>query len=789
MRQTDSDVAKLSASFPHWEKTKDLVDQCLDIILNYRQSGHPGGSRSKVYPFLATLLSGAMRWDIRKPEKRFGDRFVLGAGHAIPLVYTTLAVLNEAMKLKYQRTGDSKYLVPEARRMNWDDLLGFRRRGGLSGHAEMEGKTLFLKFNTGPSGHGSPAAAGQALALKRAGAGQVRVFIFEGEGGLTPGVTHETMNSAWGLGLDNLYYVVDWNDYGIDEHRVSSSVYGTPEDWFGSHGWRVFGTEQGEDWKSVTDALLTMVFQKDTDLRPAVTWVKSRKGRGYLSYDHASHGTPHKLNSEKFWALRKEFAAKYGATFVNVDGAAPRDEKTLAAEFEANLKAVFEVLKKDEALVDYLAERLVELGDSVPEQIEGFKLAAGSPADAKTGAAPQTPASPFGDKRLYDYRRYPTDLYLKPGSSAANRAALARWGAWVNAFGAKEYGRPLFVVSSADLAGSTNIDGFAKAYGDFPGYGWYQRYGGPEGSLLPQEITEFANAGIMTGMASVNLSNDPEKEFDGFWGATSTYASFSYLVYGSLRLYSQLTQDCQLKTGKVIYVAGHSGPETADDSRTHFGIFSPGVTRLFPKGQVINLHPWEYNEVPVLLGAALATEVPIVALHLTRPAIQLPDRAKLGIPSHFEAAKGAYVLKETDPARPRGGTLFVQGTSAVDGILKILPQIEKLNCKVVCVVSAELFARQSPAYRAKVVSPEDKADSTVVSTQAKILMDDWFFNPLAADYALTSDWDDRWRTGGNLDEVLDEARMSPAWLLKGIGRFVKDRERRLSLLRSELGVK
>jgi transketolase len=789
MRQTDSDVAKLSASFPHWEKTKDLVDQCLDIILNYRQSGHPGGSRSKVYPFLATLLSGAMRWDIRKPEKRFGDRFVLGAGHAIPLVYTTLAVLNEAMKLKYQRTGDSKYLVPEARRMNWDDLLGFRRRGGLSGHAEMEGKTLFLKFNTGPSGHGSPAAAGQALALKRAGAGQVRVFIFEGEGGLTPGVTHETMNSAWGLGLDNLYYVVDWNDYGIDEHRVSSSVYGTPEDWFGSHGWRVFGTEQGEDWKSVAGALLTMVFQKDTDLRPAVTWVKSRKGRGYLSYDHASHGTPHKLNSEKFWALRKEFAAKYGATFVNVDGAAPRDEKTLAAEFEANLKAVFEVLKKDEALVDYLAGRLVELGDSVPEQIEGFKLAAGSPADAKTGAAPQTPASPFGDKRLYDYRRYPADLYLKPGSSAANRAALARWGAWVNAFGAKEYGRPLFVVSSADLAGSTNIDGFAKAYGDFPGYGWYQRYGGPEGSLLPQEITEFANAGIMTGMAGVNLSNDPEKEFDGFWGATSTYASFSYLVYGSLRLYSQLTQDCQLKTGKVIYVAGHSGPETADDSRTHFGIFSPGVTRLFPKGQVINLHPWEYNEVPVLLGAALATEVPIVALHLKRQDIHLPDREKLGIPSHFEAAKGAYVLKETDPARPRGGTLFVQGTSAVDGILKILPQIEKLNCKVVCVVSAELFARQSPAYRAKVVSPEDKADSTVVSTQAKILMDDWFFNPLAADYALTSDWDDRWRTGGNLDEVLDEARLSPAWLLKGIGRFVKDRERRLSLLRSELGVK
>ncbi len=44
------------------------------------------------------------------------------------------------------------------RALVWQDLLLFRRRGGLSGHAEMEGRTLFLKFNTGPSGHGSPAA-------------------------------------------------------------------------------------------------------------------------------------------------------------------------------------------------------------------------------------------------------------------------------------------------------------------------------------------------------------------------------------------------------------------------------------------------------------------------------------------------------------------------------------------------------------------------------------------------------------------------------------------------------
>jgi hypothetical protein len=42
--------------FVHWEKTKDLVDQCIDLMLNFRQSGHPGGSRSKVHAMLSTLL-------------------------------------------------------------------------------------------------------------------------------------------------------------------------------------------------------------------------------------------------------------------------------------------------------------------------------------------------------------------------------------------------------------------------------------------------------------------------------------------------------------------------------------------------------------------------------------------------------------------------------------------------------------------------------------------------------------------------------------------------------------
>ena len=767
---------ELSREFDHWEKTKDLIDQLIDVILNYRQSGHPGGSRSKVHALIVTLLGGVMRWDIRHPEKRFGDRFVLVGGHTIPLVYCTLALLNESLRIKYTQTGDARYLVPnpEKRMLTWEDLLKFRHRGGLSGHAEMEGKTLFLKFNTGPSGHGSPAAAGLALALKRAGAEGVKVFAFEGDAGLTPGAAHETMNSAWGLALDNLYFVVDWNDYGIDDHPVSSVVYGTPTDWFASHGWRVSSAEFGSEWGPVTQAILTMVLGPNPNRVPSVAWVKTRKGRGYLKYDNPSHGAPHPMNSDLFWQTKRPFAEKYGAQFTNFGGPAPGDAALRRAEFEANLKAVIQVLHRDQGLVDYLADTLVALGDSVPQELPAFRL-------AKRG-------NPYQDGRLYDYRNYPADIYVTPGTSTANRAALAKWGAWVNAFGAKEYGRPLVLACSADLADSTNISGFAKGYGDFPGYGRYERFGTPEGVLLPTEITEFANSGMLAGMATVNFAPNPEDAFDGFWGACSTYGSFSYLKYGMMRLLSQLAQDCQWKVGKVIWVAGHSGPETADDSRTHFGIFEPGVTQLFPEGHVINLYPWEYNEVPVLLGAALRQEVPIVALHLTRPPIEIPDREKLGMASHFEAARGAYLVREYRPGRPKGGVLIVQGTSAMVSIVKILPELDKrdLNVKIVYAASPQLFALQSKEYVQQVLSAGDRADSTVLTTQARWLMHDWLFNKVAEEYAMSSDWDNRWRTGGTLDEVIEEAHLSPEWVLEGIERFVRDRDARLGRLQAEL---
>ncbi len=328
--------------------------------------------------------------------------------------------------------------------------------------------------------------------------------------------------------------------------------------------------------------------------------------------------------------------------------------------------------------------------------------------------------------------------------------------------------------------------GFAKDFGDLPGWGWYERDANPRGTVLPQEITEMANAGILAGMASVSFSPDPRESFDGFWGACSTYASFSYLKYGPLRLFSQMAQDSELKLGKVLWIAGHSGPETAEDSRTHFGIFETGVTQLFPEGAVIDLHPWEHNEVPVVLGAALATDVPIVALHLTRPPVPIPDREALGIPSHFEAARGAYVMRPFRDGQAPMGTVFVRGTVPTANVVKLLPELDRagLNVKIVAAISPQLFRLQDVAYREATVSVADRWDAMAVTNGARRLMADWLSGPVADDYTLSADRDDRWRTGGSVDEVMEEAGLGPEQILVGIERFVRERADRVARIQA-----
>ena len=143
----------------------------------------------------------------------------------------------------------------------------------------------------------------------------------------------------------------------------------------------------------------------------------------------------------------------------------------------------------------------------------------------------------------------------------------------------------------------------------------------------------------------MNFAENPEAEFQGFYTATSTYGAFVYLHYGLMRLYSQLAQDNQLKVGKVLWIAGHSGPETADDSRTHFGISRQASRSCSRTATSSTCTLGAQRGAGVARRGARAEG----ADHRAAPdpaAGRGADRAALGMPSHFAAASGAYVMRE-----------------------------------------------------------------------------------------------------------------------------------------------
>jgi len=98
------------------------------------------------------------------------------------------------------------------------------------------------------------------------------------------------------------------------------------------------------------------------------------------------------------------------------------------------------------------------------------------------------------------------------------------------------------------------------------------------------------------------------------------------------------------------------------------------------------------------------------------------------------------------------------------------------------VISPQLFALQDAAYRDRIAGERDLWDGMVITNRARKTMGRFLANPVAWEYSMGSDWDDRWRTGGTVDEVVDEAHLGPTHILEGIERFVRDREKRIGML-------
>jgi transketolase len=807
---------------------------CMTLVLlgNYAQTGHFGGPLAytpfNVAAHLARHEKGGLRYDYRRPKHPYGDKFMLAAGHCAPTCYALWMIMGEALSRKYQATGDRRYYVAPDVSMLPVDALGFRRGAGalktlladhglsdhprfaqakgrgiraLSGHIESTDVTNDV--NGGPSGVGIATAAGKAAFWDIVGApmGSPKIFAFEGEFAMCAGHAQELKTQAIALQTGKrLRVFFSDNNAGIDDALIGGVVaskfdgYRLRDQWT-SYGWNVFSIRDGHDYDQIVDVLKTMEDWDPTDRRPMIVFGKTTKGYWPAAIDgtipgsgaqivgYASHPFGFKMNSPYIVSLAQTFEERYGVQFAGIREGAVTDPRERLLQFKTNIDVAMSVLDQN-GLEEWLSDRLVEIGDAIKDEfplridvkrdpfIDERLRVANLPEEPQTLAV-KNPAS-GAEKQVT------IALFRKAGEAAGARRGISEIIKWLNYV----TGNRVLTVA-ADLSESVNLE-----HGSI--WGHYDPETNPSGTRLKAAIQEAGNVSTAIGLVSQNASVDPDK-FAGVWAFSGTYGAFTPLMYLPARVWSQQNQDSKFRTGVLHILAAHSGPETAADARTHFGIFSPQVWKLFPRGHVINLSFWDYNDVaPGYFAAAEIAardkKVGIVTLEVARPDFPVADRSRFADTDLKAAAKGLYLIRDFAPALPRHGYVVAQGSSATCNLVGVLPRLERagINVKVIAAISEELFDHQPETYRHAVLPPGARQDLMFVSGGTRRMWPLRNTGPQADEYSLTADWDNQWLTGGLEPDVIAEAHLDKDSIFAGVRRFAEDRSKRLDQQRSVL---
>jgi transketolase len=822
---TQVSLSQVPAAYDrHMEDIGYMTCMTLVLLGNYAQTGHFGGPLAytpyNVAVHLAGPELGGLRYDYRRPKHPYNDKFMLAGGHCIPTSYALWMIMGQALTRRFEVTGDQQYHVNPHVAMLPIDALGFRRGAGalktllrdmglednplfaqakergiraLAGHAEST--DLTNDVNGGPSGIGIATAAGKAAFWDFIGAPSApKVIAFEGEFAMTEGHAQELKTQALALQVGKrLRILFSSNNAGIDDSLQGGVIaekydgYRIIDQWT-SYGWNVFTMNDGNDYGQIVAVLKAMEEWDPTDRRPMIAIGKTVKGYwpgaihgeipryGHQVIGYPSHPYAFKMNSEYFVALAETFERHYGVEFSGIRQGPVTDPRERVIQFKTNIDIVMSVLDRN-GLGDWLADRLVEIGDTVKDEIplridvrhdpflDELLRVANLPSEPQKVSI----TNPISGKQ----KEVGITLFRKPGEAAGARRAISEIIKWVNYVTDNR-----FLTLAADLSESINVE-----HGSL--WGHYDPEKNPLGTRLKAAIQEAGNVSTAIGLVSQNASVDPAK-FAGVWALSGTYGAFTPLMYTPARVWSQQNQDSRFRTGVLHILAAHSGPETAADARTHFGIFAPQVWKLFPRGQTIHLSFWDYNDVaPGYFAAAeIAARDPkvgIIILEVARPDAPVADRSRFADPDVKAAAKGLYVIRDFAPDRPRQGYVIVQGASATVNVVRQLPQLDErgINVKIISVVSEDLFDRQPDSYRRSVLPLGALLDLMVISTGTRRVWPIRDVGPLTEKYSLTSDWDNQWLTGGLEADVIAEAHLDQASILAGIERFARDHEHRL----------
>jgi transketolase len=237
-------------------------------------AGHPGTAMA-LAPLAYLLYTEVMRHSPSHPEWQDRDRFVLSAGHACILQYSTLHLTGYNLSL--------------------EELKRFRQWQSITpGHPE-HFLTPGIETTTGPLGQGFANGVGMAIAerfladrFNRPGNEIVdhRIYCICSDGDMMEGVSNEAASIAGTLGLGKLVYFYDDNRITIDGTTAISFEGEDRGRRLEAQGWHVQHVDDVEDLEALRAAIGAA---QDEVERPSMIVVRS----------HIAYPAPHAIDRAK----------------------------------------------------------------------------------------------------------------------------------------------------------------------------------------------------------------------------------------------------------------------------------------------------------------------------------------------------------------------------------------------------------------------------------------------------------------------------------------------------------
>jgi transketolase len=304
---------------------KQTLDQlCINTIrtlsidaVQQANSGHPGAPMG-LAPVVYSLWQSFLRYDPADPLWPNRDRFVLSAGHASMLLYSTL-------HLAGVRAVNARGEVQKELSVPMEEIKRFRQLGSRTpGHPESH-LTTGVETTTGPLGQGVANSVGMAIAGKWLAANfnqpgfelfNFRVYAICGDGDLMEGVAGEAASLAGHLALSNLCWIYDNNRVTLD----GPASWSFSEDMmtrFVGYGWNVTRVADANDLLQLSRGYKT--FLSTTD-KPTLIVVDSHIGYGspHKQDSYEAHGEP--LGEAEVKLAKKNYEWPEDAKFLVPDG-------------------------------------------------------------------------------------------------------------------------------------------------------------------------------------------------------------------------------------------------------------------------------------------------------------------------------------------------------------------------------------------------------------------------------------------------------------------------------------